>query len=357
MFFWQAIPNVLGGFGLACFVLALIQTGSTYIDRSIRLGKFLSRVANTLEKWSAWIHEVYEFTRDITTENPLYTGVGCLGVLAILFLFIGIIDTLAAGEFALFMWKLNKALNWPFKKFDQELSGLPIVFVLPLAFILLTALIWMFLVVVTRLLRIYVNLGAGVSPRIRQSILVGFWCVLGISGFWGSGLVRPYANSKVEAILNTRFLSKNLSGLDLRDKNLSGMNLFRADLSGVDLRGACLVGANLRKARISNALLSGACLDEAKLNEARLYEVDLKSASLKNAILSSASFEDVNLTDADLQGAFTKLTRIKTGTILPDGSESETYGKLDRFTNPEHPDFWDAGTITCSDSCAKPIDY
>ena len=50
-------------------------------------------------------------------------------MLAILFLFIGIIDTLAAGEFALFMWKLNKVLNWPFKKFDQELSGLPIVFV------------------------------------------------------------------------------------------------------------------------------------------------------------------------------------------------------------------------------------
>jgi uncharacterized protein YjbI with pentapeptide repeats len=77
---------------------------------------------------------------------------------------------------------------------------------------------------------------------------------------------------------------------DLREANLRGKRLRRANLSetcldGADLREAELIKANLIKADLFRAQLRGAELREAKLIEANLFKTDLDGANLTGADL------------------------------------------------------------------------
>ena len=85
----------------------------------------------------------------------------------------------------------------------------------------------------------------------------------------------------------------NLTGRDLRGKDLSGINLRSAKLAGMDLSGAKLVGADLAYADLTGATLSNASLRTARLVGARfsaalLVEVDFTGADLSYADLSQA---------------------------------------------------------------------
>jgi Pentapeptide repeats (8 copies) len=67
-------------------------------------------------------------------------------------------------------------------------------------------------------------------------------------------------------------------GVNLRDANLSEMNLCNADLRGADLRNANLEdadlrGANLSGANLENADLSGANLRDANLGNNRIFSI------------------------------------------------------------------------------------
>ena len=126
-----------------------------------------------------------------------------------------------------------------------------------------------------------------------------------------------YSSNSIPSLL------KNLREADLTDVDLSGANLSGADLSGAYLRNAVLSGADLTEAVLSatdlteadltgailrkltnplrkRIILSGAKLSGADLTEADLSEADLSTADLTKADLSGANLSGADLTYADL---------------------------------------------------------
>jgi uncharacterized protein YjbI with pentapeptide repeats len=157
----------------------------------------------------------------------------------------------------------------------------------------------------------------------------------------------------------------NLSGVNLQGANLHTSNLQNADLTGTNLQDTWLAGANLSGADLTNADLRdawlGSCIDAPPAN---LQGANLSGANLQRALLGSANLQEVDLTEANLQGANLNeanlLNADLTGaifdvnTVLPDGGCTWDDGALEmcdshwtpdtdmgRFTDPEHPDFWD----------------
>jgi uncharacterized protein YjbI with pentapeptide repeats len=120
-----------------------------------------------------------------------------------------------------------------------------------------------------------------------------------------------------------REITPNLRGADLREAQLSGVDLVGADCNHADLMGADLSqaylseaefghanlnDANLSFARIdgtdlTEATLRGANLNQARIIEANLSKADLREADLREVNLSGANLSDANLTGADLSGA------------------------------------------------------
>lgn len=85
----------------------------------------------------------------------------------------------------------------------------------------------------------------------------------------------------------------NLSGVDERARNWSGLNL-----SGVDFRGAAL-----KEVQFEESQLNRADLQHAELREANLQHAYLTEAKLQNANLSEAKLQNTNLQGAKLQHA------------------------------------------------------
>lgn len=98
----------------------------------------------------------------------------------------------------------------------------------------------------------------------------------------------------------------NLRNADLRNANLSGASLNRANLSGADLsdvdglRGADLSNAHLRSANLIGANLSCAVCIAADLSNANLHHADLSLANLSRADLRNVNFIDADLSDVRL---------------------------------------------------------
>jgi uncharacterized protein YjbI with pentapeptide repeats len=105
----------------------------------------------------------------------------------------------------------------------------------------------------------------------------------------------------------------NLEGMDLRGTVLTGsvcrFTRWRgADLSGADLRGAYLADSDLQGANLSAALLFSVSLDTADLTGANLSGANLSGAycaeaKFVRANLSYANLQSTYLGDADLTGA------------------------------------------------------
>lgn len=142
-----------------------------------------------------------------------------------------------------------------------------------------------------------------------------------------------------------------LTEADLRDAKLSRADLSKANLSGVDLMRADLTEANLW-----NATLQGADLSKSKLVETDLWGADLSDTFLWSANLSGAGLQNAKLIGADLWGADLSATfmwkanlrdanlrgvKLNDTTVLPDGSKWTPDTDLTRFTNPNHPNFWE----------------
>jgi len=103
----------------------------------------------------------------------------------------------------------------------------------------------------------------------------------------------------------------NLSGVDEKARNWSGLNL-----SGVDFRGAYLVevhfkGSKLNGANLQNANLSVANLQNANLLVANLQHADLWGANLQHANLSRAKLQNAELRECDL--SWWQLEKVKDG--------------------------------------------
>ena len=85
----------------------------------------------------------------------------------------------------------------------------------------------------------------------------------------------------------------NLSGVDEKARNWSGLNL-----SGVDFRGSAL-----KKVHFKNSRLYGSSLQYADLWGANLQNTNLLKADLQNANLDDANLQNANLYGAKLQNA------------------------------------------------------
>jgi len=112
-----------------------------------------------------------------------------------------------------------------------------------------------------------------------------------------------------------------LQDADLRGANLHQSSLQRADLRRVHLRGANLTLADFAHADLSHAELRYANLDAASLSGTKLYGADLTLASIRRIYLSGAKFNEE--------------------TILPDGTPWTPGTDMTRFTNPDHPNFYE----------------
>jgi uncharacterized protein YjbI with pentapeptide repeats len=88
-------------------------------------------------------------------------------------------------------------------------------------------------------------------------------------------------------------LQRDLTGADLRDRDLSQLHLYgkilsSADLSGEDLSYTVLKSADLRKAMLDGADLTGTDLTGARLQGALLFGTDLRQTELRDVYLSGA---------------------------------------------------------------------
>lgn len=84
---------------------------------------------------------------------------------------------------------------------------------------------------------------------------------------------------------------KELAGIDFRGVNLERALLTGADLEGADLRGANLSGTDLMAANLHRARLEDADLTNANLMDANLNDANLSGARLENAILYRADLK------------------------------------------------------------------
>lgn len=95
----------------------------------------------------------------------------------------------------------------------------------------------------------------------------------------------------------------NLAGADLSGTNLKGANLNEADLTGANLQGADLKGAFLDDAIFEKVRLDGATLDEVTATDTNFSEANLAGAKLVNSNLTGADFSKSNLEKANFEGA------------------------------------------------------
>ena len=114
----------------------------------------------------------------------------------------------------------------------------------------------------------------------------------------------------------------NLTGADLRWASLKGVNLECASLRSADLIGAELIGANLKAADLIGANLRGADLSNAVLKGANLTRARLVDACLRYANLVGANLSNASLRCADLSGANVE------NAILPPSLDNLPEGEL-----------------------------
>lgn len=100
----------------------------------------------------------------------------------------------------------------------------------------------------------------------------------------------------------------NVPGINLYDADLSGANLSNANLSGAQLGGAELVGTNFTGANLDNADLFtsemiGAIFDNASLRNTNLDDAYAPGGSFIHADLRGANFHFATLSNANLSGA------------------------------------------------------
>ena len=114
--------------------------------------------------------------------------------------------------------------------------------------------------------------------------------------------IQPDFSQRVNRVATLTDLS--LTGINLRDADLSGARLENLNLAESDLRGA-----SLHSARLRNVNLDGADLSEADLRHSSLFGVSLRSSRLVRANFFRASlgygskFHEADCADAKFEDA------------------------------------------------------
>ncbi len=105
-------------------------------------------------------------------------------------------------------------------------------------------------------------------------------------------------------LMNANLRDADLTAADMANAKMTRICLRDADLSGANLSEARLREADLADAKFNGANLRGVDLRGAKLNKARLAWADLRGADLSDADLSGAILTDADLSGSDLSRAF-----------------------------------------------------
>ena len=164
-----------------------------------------------------------------------------------------------------------------------------------------------------------------------------------------SGLNLSGVDFRGAYLRKVQFEESQLNRADLQNANLSGANLQNANLSGANLQNATLWFAELQ-----NAKLLFANLQNADLTKANLQNADLTKANLQNAILCGANLQHTNLSGAELQNAdlricdlfgWEQLEQVKNGgltgsKITEENFKDKIYPAWKAETDPE----WEALT-------------
>ncbi len=112
-------------------------------------------------------------------------------------------------------------------------------------------------------------------------------------------------------------------------------------LANANLTHANLEGVNLQDVALPNARMAMTNLRHAKLTRANLHNVYFRGADLQSACLRGADLRGANLNDANIIDAhFDVDTLLDSETILPDCTYWEVGTDIRRYTDPQHPDFW-----------------
>lgn len=130
----------------------------------------------------------------------------------------------------------------------------------------------------------------------------------------------------------------NLSGAILLRANLDNAKLHNTNLQNVVAYNAILSDVILQDANLENASFSGASLKRAKLQRTNLRGAHFMGADLTGASLKNAEFDNFTAWGFEMSFLGTEINRKHT--ILPDGTIWTSEIDMKRFTNPEHPDFW-----------------
>ncbi|MGC1247890.1 MAG: pentapeptide repeat-containing protein, partial [Spirulinaceae cyanobacterium] len=95
---------------------------------------------------------------------------------------------------------------------------------------------------------------------------------------------------------------RDFTGVDLKEQNLSSINLSGANLTEANLNAANLNGAILKRTNLSYAQLNVAIIsNSADLSDANLSHSSLSQANLQGACLNRTNLEKANLNGANLR--------------------------------------------------------
>lgn len=128
----------------------------------------------------------------------------------------------------------------------------------------------------------------------------------------------------------------NFQGFQLDEAQLQNVNFEKANLQGVSLAKANLQLANLYRTDFANAKLWGTDLEGAILDDANLRGADMRGANLRNVKFVHPDKLQVSNLDYSHRAKYT----CDENTILPDGTKWISETNMRRYTDPEHPDFW-----------------
>lgn len=150
----------------------------------------------------------------------------------------------------------------------------------------------------------------------------------------------------------------------LQAANLKEANLQGAKLEGADLQRTVLWGANLQNSNLMSSNLQEADLranfQKADLSFAKLHKANLAWAELENSDLTYTTFQEASLVCANFRGAKLYAVNLQgadltsasfidancqylifdSQTTMPDGSKWTPTVRINRYTNPNHPNFW-----------------
>jgi hypothetical protein len=111
------------------------------------------------------------------------------------------------------------------------------------------------------------------------------------------------ADLRGKELVYANFTGSDLSGADLSGTKMKQVYLTHANLSGAKMKGAELLRVDFRAANLSETDMEDALLHEAIFARTVLYRTVLRGADLRDSIWINAFLQEVDLTGADMTGA------------------------------------------------------